>query len=167
MRLRDQALLIDFDRLVERTLAGVAIAAAHASADDFIPEWLLRQVDLVTQRILAEDGEEERLAPGAPPDDLKYYRFVHEAYATEIGLVRTATVNFNVLPVAARRAFFRLLVDGLPVDDCVRQLGTTRERLREDTLEALRALGHLKPGETVGSRKRKKRESDPEKRKPR
>ena len=157
LRLRDQALLIDFDRLLERSLAAVAIAASRSSADEFIPEWLLGQVDLVIRGILAEDAEEERLAPGSPPRDPKYYRFVYLAYAVEVGLVRTATVNFNALPIDARQAFFLLLVDGRPVDDCVRELGTTRGKLREDTLDGLRALGHIKPGEVIGSSKRKRR----------
>jgi hypothetical protein len=160
LRLRDQALLIDFDRLLERSLAAVAIAASRSTADEFVPEWLLKQVDHAIHGILAEDAEEERMAPGAPPSDPKYYRFVHLAYATEMGLVRTATVNFNALPSDARQAFFRLLVDGLPVDDCVRELGTSRGKLREDTLSALRALGHIKPGEVIGSSKRKRKPRD-------
>ena len=160
LRLRDQSLLIDFDRLFERSLAAVAIAASHATADEFIPEWLLKQVDLVIHRILNEDAEEERSSPGIPPRDPRYYRFVHLAYAVETGLVRTATVNFNGLPIDARRAFFHLLVDGFSVDVCVRELETTREKLRQDTLDALRALGHIKPGEVIGSSKRKRRTPD-------
>ncbi len=157
LRLRDQALLIDSDRLVERALAWVAVSASRAQADELIPEWLLKQVDFAIARILAEDQEQELLAPGSPPEDDKHYRFIHQAFGTERGLVRSTAVNFNRLPHLARRGFFRLLVDGIPVDDCVRELETTREALRADILDALRALGHLRPGEVIGSRQTKKR----------
>lgn len=157
LRLRDQALLIDPDRLFERALAWVAVSASRAQADELIPEWLLSQVDFAIARILGEDREQELQAAGSPPEDDKQYRFIHQAFATERGLVRSAAVNFNRLHLAARRGFFRLLVDGIPVDECVHELGTTREALRADILDALRALGHLQPGEVIGSRQPKKR----------
>ena len=157
LRLRDQALLIDPDRLLEKAMAHVAFAASRTEEVDAVPEWLLGQVDVAIGSILTEDREQELQAPGCPPPNRMHYRFIHLAFATEPGLVRSAAVQFNRLPISARRGFFRLLVDGLPVDECVRELGTTREELRLGTLEALRALGHLKPGEVVGSRSRKRR----------
>lgn len=156
-RLREQAFLIDPDRLYERSLAVIAYAASKASWEHLGPDWLQRCVEVAMARILTDDQTEERLAPGSPPEDESFYRFIHLAFGIERGLVRRAAVRFNALPHRTRYAFFRLLVDGIPVDDCVREHGGTRDEVREDILNGFRALGHLGENETIGSHRRKKK----------
>jgi hypothetical protein len=158
--LREEAYLIDPDRLRERALACIAHSASRATREDLGPEWLQGCVALAIRRILTEDQEDERASAGAPPADDTFYRFIHLAFATERGLVRSAAVRFNTLPKRARYAFFRMLVDGIPVDDCIREHGGTHEEVRQDVLSGLRALGHILEGEVVGSSSRRKKKEE-------
>jgi hypothetical protein len=153
--LRSEAYLIDPDRLYERALARIAFTASMASRDELGPEWLQEVVSTAIERILDEDREGERTSAGAPPEDDTHYRFIRYAFATERGLVRSAAVRFNSLPKHARYAFFRMLVDAIPLAECLREYEGSPEQLRQDVLSGLRALGHIREGEVIGASRRR------------
>ncbi len=148
--LRGRSLMIDPDRVHEKALAVIALAAARSAEPRFGPEWILEALDLAIERILREDREEERVAAGCPPENPAHYAFIHLAFATEPGMTRTAAVAFNNLPQLARRGFYALLVEGKSVEDCLAEGLGPREVLRMNILQSLKALGHIRPGERVG-----------------
>ncbi len=149
-RLRERSLMIDPDRVHEKSLAVMALAAARATEPQLDLEWVLKALDLAIERVLREDREEERVAAGCPPENPAHYAFIHLAFATEPGMTRSAAVAFNDLPPLARRAFYALLVEGKSVEECLEEGLGPREFLRMNILQSLKALGHIRSGERVG-----------------
>ncbi len=149
-RIRELSLLIDSDRLHEKALAVIALAAARETEPRFGPDWVLKAVDLAIQRILREDREEERVSAGSPPEKPSHYAFIHLAFGTEPGMTRSAAIAFNDLAPIARRGFFALLVEGKSVEECLDEGLGPRDFLRMNILQSLKALGHIKSGEIVG-----------------
>lgn len=156
-RVRELSLLLDPDRLHEHSLSWIAVAATRAASGEIDSGWLTRMVDCTIERCLREDREQQHVAPGSPPADLKHYSFIHEAFGTESGLVRSAAVAFNALEQRARRGFFALLVEGKSVEECLEEGLGPREMLRDNVLQALCALGHLNQEELEYMRRRSRR----------
>lgn len=140
-RIREQALLIDPDRLARRAVVQVAYASPDYRGDPPLTEWLGRLVDRSIERILAEDIEIGR-TDGRSPDDERY-GFAAKLLCLDPALARSACVQFNALRHRSRRSFFALVLEGRSVADAIEHgLGPT-EALREACLEAFRALTYL------------------------
>ncbi|MEW6074232.1 MAG: hypothetical protein AB1726_16765 [Planctomycetota bacterium] len=141
-RLAEQAFLIHPDRLVARSLARVAYAAALGyGGDPPLAAWLTGCVDQSIAELLSEDIEEERT--GVPPEEESLRRY-QELIPAEVGIApelsRLTCIQFNTLPQALRIPFFRIVVTGLsieqyalrydrPIDEVVRQLDEATRRL--------------------------------------
>jgi hypothetical protein len=140
-RLRETFFLIEPERLQERALARVAVIGARARPVELGAPWLLEQVDHAIHRIIDEDREEELARPfDCDPEDPRFY-FLRSGYIVKPRFARAAALAFNALPERPRKGFFRLLIERLPVADCL-ALGWEPEELRRDVWRCLGALGY-------------------------
>jgi hypothetical protein len=152
VRVRERFLFIDLERLHEVGLAFVARAAAVDGESRVNEAWLRDRIDRAIDSILWEDREEQRsLAAPNDPDDRRY-----RTLAITLGIThsaaRSALVAFNALSDRARRGFFRLLIENVPVPETLAEgHWNTPDELRHDVWDGLRALGHLKEGEVLGA----------------
>ena len=158
-RLREQALIIDPHRALEKCLIEVAIELSLCTAkEELSVHWIQNTVDRALARLVQFDMEEERRRPGHEPMDVGPYRFVHDAFATPLAACRTATVEFHALPLRARLGFFYLLIDNMPVEE-VLDLGhwPDPEDLRLDIWEVMRTLAHVSRDEVETFKNRVRR----------
>lgn len=147
-RTRGRYFVVDPDRVFERTLSLVAVAIEIDSEGCERAEWLIERIDEALSSVLEEDRELERAGARTESGflDPRYLVFV-EAFGTEPARARSAAVQFNGLDERARKAFFHLLVDGESVATCLQRGLGPPDRLRNDVLTALWALGHLDDAE--------------------
>lgn len=148
-RIRERALLIDPDRLVQGAVVQVAYASSAYRGDPPVDQWLEALVDRSIERILTEDIESGR-TDGLRPDDERY-AFAAKLLCLDPARARLACVRFNALCQRARRSFFTLVLEGRTVADAIaRGLGPA-EALREACLDAFRAITYLGDDEDLPS----------------
>ncbi len=112
-RVKQRALLVAQDRLVQRSLARVAHAAPAYAGAPPLGAWLAARIDDAIADLVNEDREEERFGiPPTEPWDPRY-AFLGEALGIEPGLARRACIAFNDRPDDVRRAFFAIVVEGV------------------------------------------------------
>jgi hypothetical protein len=143
-RIRERYFVIDADRVFERALALVAvgITVEIEKKKCATMEWQVEIVDRAISLTLDQDREEE--ASGLPANDPeKHFRLFVEAFFREPALARTAAVRLNGLDERVRKGFYMLLLDGLPVENCLAAGLGPPERLQHDILIALQAVGLL------------------------
>ena len=128
-RLAEQRLLIDVERATVRAfaraahaLAGRAFArAAHALAGDTSRGEGRRAACAIVEASVDDALEDLREADDAPPR----IRDAFESLATALELspeaLRAGCARFNRLDLSDREAFFRLVVEGTPLDDLARE----------------------------------------------
>ena len=147
-RTRERYFVVDPDRVFERALSSVAVGMEIDSSGCERADWLIERIDAALRSVLEEDREAERTGARTESGflDPKYLVFV-EAFGTEPARARSAAVQFNGLDERARKAFFHLLVDGESVEACLQRGLGPPDRLRNDVLTALWALGHLDDAE--------------------
>jgi hypothetical protein len=156
-RLRERFVFVDADRLYELALAHVATIAALEQRRDADESWLRSVMDRAIDSILTEDSEEQRAHPPLNDRDDRRYYHLGLSLGVEPELARSAVVNFNAMPERARRGFFLLLIENRSVADTLAEgYWPKPEDLRYDIWDGLRALGHLRPGETLGKRRRRR-----------
>jgi hypothetical protein len=147
-RLRERALILDPTRALERALIEIAFDASMSGPEDVHSDFLQRAVDRALSWLLTFDAEAERESGGKPPRDTTPYHFVYDAFGATKDDARRATVAFHALPLRTRRAFFVLLVDAYPVEECL-ALGLWKEKeLQMDIWVCMQALGHVTVEET-------------------
>ncbi|MCI0657230.1 MAG: hypothetical protein L0170_09190 [Acidobacteria bacterium] len=144
-RLRERFLLIEPEHAHERLLVRLAFIGPQTPEADLSLPWVLQQADLVIQRLLDEEREEERKSPfDCDPEDERH-RHMRAAFLVEGRFARTASFSFNNLPERARRSFFLLLLENRSVEDCLGLGFWEKEELRRDIWRCLGALGYPDP----------------------
>jgi hypothetical protein len=148
-RLRERALLLAQHRVLARSLAWIARSAIRYRGQPELDEWIATHVDLAIDTLLDEDREDERVGhPLSEPLDPRF-AFVSEVWGVEPSLARKACIAFNALPLAVRRTYWAVVVDGQTLRRHVAE-GFGPRRLAEARLRrAITALGTFEdPGGT-------------------
>lgn len=143
-RMREQAWLVDADRVFQRVVANLAIdPATYLGADqsnDDLEEGLDACIDHAIEQLLQSDQEEVRARNTEHDPDDPRFEFLMYGFAVPARLTREASVGFNALPAEARRAFFVLLIETRSVEEALAAGLGPPERLRANCLRGLRAL---------------------------
>ena len=144
-RVRRDARLIDPRRLFHRAVARIAHGAARCNGDVGEPVAFFRDmVARAADEVVEEDAYRylRRQPPVEPLDELTL-RLV-DALDVEPLLAADIRVVFNRLPNAQRFALFRVIVEGMSLDDYAAVAGVDNEtasRLVKDALVAIATLG--------------------------
>lgn len=140
-RMFAQAYFIDPKRLLLRVVARVAYHAPRYRGEPRLDDWLISCIDESLGDLVDEDREAEasNLPPTAPWDPR--YAFISEILGVEPALARRACLNFNMLPIETRRAFFAIAVEGKSIHRYVAEGNGPPQLVRERLDAALRALG--------------------------
>lgn len=121
-RIRARAVFHDLERVSLRAFALVARAQAETGAEPD-PAGLRGLVDRAIDQLLEEESRAARAArpdgPDGPAEDTVPGAFVR--FARPLGLdpqaMRRACARFHALDPEVRRAFFLLVVEGLPAEE--------------------------------------------------
>jgi hypothetical protein len=140
-RLRNQALLLQVDRLYLRTIARMAFAAHDYRGVPPLDAWIADLMRLAQKELLSEDREAERteLTPDADRDPR--LAFVSKSLGVEPGLARRAVNAFNRLPLEVRTTFFGVVIASRSPLIYASETGMAMERVRNHVRQALWTLG--------------------------
>src|SRR5262249_34249464 len=106
------------------------------------PGWLLGKIDQAIQTILERDGEDERA--GVPAENPReHFRLFVEGLFLLPEHARLASVRLNGLEERVRKGFYLLLIEGRPLGEVLEAGLGPEERLYEDILIGLQAVGLL------------------------
>ena len=137
---RAAARLLEVDRVHLRTLARVALAAPRYAGDPEFGVWVEARVEEAMEDLLRADREELRQGNAVlEPWDARF-AFLTQSFGVPPGATLRASVAFNSLAPAVRRAFFRVVVEGKSVERCLAEGLGPRDELRERCRQAFRAL---------------------------
>lgn len=115
LALREAALLIELDRLVEVAARFVALHAAAAGA--LSDESFEAGISTAVRFVLDEDRTRAFSDGRLPFED---YEFLERDYFVPDGEGARSAHAFNTLPFATRRDTLNLLVLAIPLDECAR-----------------------------------------------
>lgn len=137
-RVRERALLLDFERTAERAMARVALSALSYRGEPPFEQWLEARIDQAIADMLEEDATEE--FEGVPPENGHEPRFewLAGAFGLEPALARRACVRFNDLPERTRRVFVLTTLEER--EDEARKLCASNGDFERRLLEAVEAL---------------------------
>jgi len=139
-RIRERCFLLDPDRVFERALLLVAVGIETEPEACTRADWLVERIDRAIRSVLDRDGEEERA--GIPAErPFEHFRVFVECCFLEPGLARLASVRWNGLGQRAREGFYRLIVEGRPLEEVLALGLGPPERLQRDILTGLQAIG--------------------------
>jgi hypothetical protein len=140
-RLRETWFLLEPDRVYEKALAVIAVAAKRDDPAEDLEAWTTAQIDRTIERLVRADQEAEHANPGFSSDEERNFPLLTDSLFIDPELVRPATVAFNSLPPLPRRAFFELLIETVDVAECVERGPWNHDGLYEAIHTALAAIG--------------------------
>ena len=147
-RLHVRWYILDPERVYQKAMAYVAHRAAAKEPDRGKAAWFDSCIDAAIRSILTEDREMERAGHSPGLNEDWAHEHLARMFQIPLGLARKASVQFNDLPDLDRRAFFDLIVKGIPPEEVMAMKYGTRRELRLGVLRCLEAVGHL-DGEEV------------------
>ena len=112
LRLREQWVLLEPDRVFYRALGVCADAALLDEPPVDLEAWVALKIDLAIEQLVLGDRVGERAQPDLPSDEECEFPLLTECLMLDPKLVRPATVAFNRLDALPRRAFFELMILG-------------------------------------------------------
>lgn len=142
-RARDEALLIDGDRLFSETLRHI-VAVNRPNRREDLDTWFAERIGTSIRTLLNEDCRS--LSNGTPVSFETPHAFIEQAFGVDSSTTLSASVAFNKLPMRARRAFLALLVEERSVAECIESNLGTRDTLGGLARQGLRALTGRQPG---------------------
>lgn len=139
-KIRDEALIIDQERLENQFLARIALGVQLLNGEPFTLDWLELRLDEAIGDLLRKDRE--RLDRGVPDAFVcnDAGAFLVEGIGIGADEAHSRVVAYNALPPRVRRAFFAVCIDLVEFDDLVGTEWRTEKRLRDDLLAALEAI---------------------------
>ena len=140
-RLRETWYLLEPDRVCDRALGVIAVAAKRDEPAEDLEAWAITQIDRTIAQLVHADAEAERRSPGLLSDEERKFPLLTQSLFLDPELVRTASVAFNALPPLPRRAFFELLIEGADVEECVERGPWNHDELYVAVHAALAAVG--------------------------
>lgn len=137
-RIRERALLLDFERTATRAFARIAWSAPAWRGEPPLEPWLGGRIDEAIADMLEEDATEE--FEGVPPENEHEPRFewLAGAFGLEPALARRACTRFNDLPERTRRVFVLSTLEARP--DQARALCSGNGELERHLFAAVEAL---------------------------
>ena len=142
-RLHTRWFILDPERVYKKSLAYVAHRAAAKEAERGKSSWFDSCIDAAIRSLLTEDREQERAGYASGLSEDWAHEHLARMFQIPLELARKASVQFNDLPDLDRRAFFDLIVKGIPPEEVMAMDYATRRELRLGVLKCLRAVGHL------------------------
>ncbi|MBI5362738.1 MAG: sigma-70 family RNA polymerase sigma factor [Planctomycetes bacterium] len=121
VRLRQQALLLDADRVHLRSLALCARWAPRYQGQPEFQTWLARLVDQAASELLREEQEDFAHEGVAPTSALAA---LAEPLGLDARVMQLCCRSFNRLPEDERRAFFELVLRARSLDELAHASGT-------------------------------------------
>ena len=137
---RAAARLLEVDRVHRRALARVALAAPLYGGEPELGSWIGARVEEAMEDLLRADREELRQGNAVLEPWDPRFAFLTQSFGIPPGSTLRASVAFNSLGPAVRRAFFRVVVEGKSVERCLAEGLGPRDDLRERCRAAFRAL---------------------------
>ena len=139
MRMRSTAFLVDCERLFDRATVRIALVAHTFDPKHDLGAWLDGRIDESAQDLMRADAEyvADRKEVDLSDPRLDSYQFL---LALPPNQVLPALVAFNQCPFDERKAFFALLIEDIPVQECLDAGMGPPELLRERCLNALGAV---------------------------
>lgn len=134
VRLRQQALLLDADRVHLRSLALCARWAPRYQGQPEFRTWLERLVDQAASELLREEQEDFAHECVAPTSALAT---LAQPLGLDARVMQLCCRSFNRLPTEERRAFFELVLRGRSLDELARESGTPAVEIARRARRAL------------------------------
>lgn len=151
-RARERCLLLDPDRVFDEGIFNVvALSVLLEERDDF-DAWLLERVDEALDNLVRRDSEALRRGVLDDGEVRESGEYLSGCLGLSAGEGLAAATRFNRLPFRTRRTFFALLVEQLPLEDCLRVGLGPRDELRERALRAVEAILGPRPESARHSR---------------
>jgi hypothetical protein len=141
--IREQALLVDPERLFHRAAAHAAFEARHYGGDPPLDEWLAAHVAGSLREIVREDRAEDQ--SGLPPRDGwdPSHLDLGASLGCEPAVARSLCVVFNGLPKGKRRIFSAIVIQGRSIDDYAKECGKDPDDVRFVLKEVFTTLALL------------------------
>jgi len=112
--LRGRAYLLDAGQVLRRTFARCARSATSWRGTPALEDWLLLRVREAIADVLREEERVARDSRRDPPNDA--LGWIARPLGLRGGPLRGACARFNALDVHLREAFFRVLLEGRPLE---------------------------------------------------
>ena len=136
----DRFYLVDFERLMMRTMAMVAHSGRSYRGEIPFHAWIYERIDRSAEQLMEEEREADR--KGAPLR--QPYPAHYEVVASVMGVSpessRPGCIRFNQLDIAVRRAFFAICIDGLSFNRFIAEGHGPPARVRSQLKQAFEAL---------------------------
>lgn len=142
---RKRFYLIDFERMMMRTMAMIAHTGRKYRGQVPFNDWVFERIDASADQLMEEEVEQERTgAPVSQP-----YSAHYEVVANIMGMTpedtRPGCIRFNQLPLPPRRAFFDMCIDGLSLNRFVAEGNGPPKRAKAHLKRAFQALAYRDP----------------------
>jgi len=147
LRLRERALLLDVDRVCERTLVQIARRGPTYDAGQSLDAWLSSRIDESAASIKRQDEEDETAGIPFDAEETQHFGFLSRCFGIPPDQVRRSSVAFHNLCEWDRQALFGMLVEGKSMQELLDTGFGPRERLRERVLRGLKVLLHASDAE--------------------
>jgi hypothetical protein len=124
-RLREDAYLLDADRVHLRCLARCARMAPRYRGSPELPVWIDALVVESVAELLREDAETRRREPSQPARGACAFDALARPLGLDPAAMRQACVGVNRMPREDRKAFYELVIRGRSLDALAQQSGPT------------------------------------------
>lgn len=145
LHILDQALLVDPTRLSVKTFARAAYVAALRGyhGKPALDVWLDQRMTEALEELWLDDAEQEM--QGTPPSEVDQPFLETVAHLTEVEneLARRLCLVFNRLPLAQRRPFFLVAIDGRSFEQAALALDRPVDELTQEVDETYRYVVRL------------------------
>ena len=141
-RILDRALLVDATRLIAKAYARMAYHAALRRYDGRrgLETWLAARIDQALAELRAEDLEDEMRGIPTSADEAPFYGWIASLAEIEIELARRICLVFNDLPHSVRAPFFRVAVEGRPLEEIASELDVAPNALEQSLGATMRRV---------------------------
>ena len=139
-RITQRCLLVDIDRIFQRTVALMTYRAVEYDGEPDLKQWIYDQIDHATTQIISEEREQEGLGlPATEPWDA-HHRFVSDLLRIERRFARGGCLRFNDLDDEIRKTFFAIIVEGKTLARYASELKVSTGQVERLLREAFLAL---------------------------
>ncbi|MBK7645319.1 MAG: hypothetical protein IPJ19_20165 [Planctomycetes bacterium] len=138
--LREEAWLIDAERMTLRSFACTAYAAVGYRGAPPLSEWLHARLHEAARQLLEE--EQEAVQSGVPTSRQaeQHLRFLADALGVEFPIARRACVALNSLRREPRRTVWAVLIEGRSASELDRESGRPTGSARAHLVQAVEAI---------------------------
>ncbi len=141
--LREEALILDHEFLVERTRMHLAHHISVRGLKELGDALIQTSIEEAARHVLEEDREALRAQLPIDFSEDERFTFITKGLGVATGRARRASVDYNALPARTRRAFQHVVLDREELQDLIGEEWETESALREAVCSALGAiLGH-------------------------